>query len=83
MVHVYSSNYFDPEVMTAVFVQTIGRYTMLTLRDTGAQNHTRVQLTEPVTCRPHQNVSHFYRIQCSYKSLMTLKTEHFHALQTA
>ena len=46
MVHVYRGNYFDPEVMTAVFVQAIGRYTVLTLRDIGAQNHTRVQLTE-------------------------------------
>jgi hypothetical protein len=75
MVHVYSGNYFDPEVMTAVFVQAIGRYTILTLRYIGPQDHTRVQLTEPVTCQPHQNVSHLYRIQRSFESLITLKSQ--------
>jgi hypothetical protein len=76
MVHVYSRNYFDPEVMTAVFVEAIGRYTTVTLRYIGTQNHTRLQLTEPVTCRPHHNAPHFYRIQCTFESLITLRTKH-------
>ena len=42
IVHVYSRNYFDPEVMTAVFVQAIGRHTVLTLRQIGG--------TKPYTC---------------------------------
>jgi hypothetical protein len=56
MARVYSSNYFDPEVMTAVFIQAIGRYAVSTLRYNGAQHHTRIQLTEPLTCKPHHNV---------------------------